>query len=47
MMTARERIILLRMLEKQEKNAKYMEKIGVQVRMSQRPAAVSERGKDV
>ena len=33
-MTARERILVIKLLEKQENNAEYMKQIGIQVNMN-------------
>ena len=33
-MTARERILAIKLLEKQEKNAEYMKQLGIQVNIS-------------
>lgn len=43
MMTAKERIILLRMLEKQEKNQKYLDKIGVQIKLTRKSEMTAVR----
>jgi hypothetical protein len=42
-MTARARILAIRLLEKQEENAAYASRIGVQVRMVKKEAEVIEK----
>ena len=45
-MTARERILAIKLLEKQERNPEYAERIGIQVSMVKKNLKVTE-GKNV
>lgn len=42
-MTARERILAIRLLEKQEHNPEYINQIGIQVRMVEKDPKVKEK----
>ena len=44
-MTASERVLAIRLMEKQRKNPEYFEQLGIQVSMKKVESSASERGK--
>ena len=44
-MTARERVLAIRLIEKQGKNPEYFEQLGIHVTMNKVESSASERGK--
>ena len=44
-MTASERVLAIRLMEKQRKNPEYLEQLGIHVTMNKVESSASERGK--